>query len=125
MLIRGSFARRYNSPELRFSISSISPLEESRGKLCSGITIKVTPEQMGGDQLRSLLTGSLSHPDSTERAQGNQSGQAASLSIKVLDPNSRRYLRLNAGRRINLSRDLTESLGEMDIEYSIDRTDIQ
>ena len=125
VLIRGSFARRYNSPELRFSISSISPLEESRGKLCSGITIKVTPEQMGGDQLRSLLTGSLSHPDSTERAQGNQSGQAASLSIKVLDPNSRRYLRLNAGRRINLSRDLTESLGEMDIEYSIDRTDIQ
>ena len=125
ILIHGSFGRRYNSQELRFNISAIEPLDDARGKLCSGITLKVTPEQLGDDQLRSLLTGCLSNPDSKERVQGSARGQSAALNIKVLDPDSRRYLRLSSGRRITLSRDLTDGLGQMDIEFTVDKFENQ
>ncbi len=123
ILIRGSFGRRFSSSDLRFGISSVSPLDEVSGHLCSGITIKVTQQQLGGPQLRELLVGSLTHPDSTERRPDAPKGQPAALSIKVLDPESRRYLRLSSGRRITLSRQLTESLAELDIAYDIDRNE--
>ncbi len=113
VLIRGSFEQRYNN-EARFSIGSIVPLDEVRGKLVSGITLKISADQFQSP-LHNILKESLFVPVGSD----SQPGEGY-LNIKLLDPDSHRWIKLTSQMRVKLSRELTDSLNELDIEYEVE-----
>ena len=121
LLIRGSYGRRFNSPELRFNISSIQPLEDVRGKLCSGLTLRLAPEQLD-DTLHGIIADAIRKGGQrTDTSTASDTATTAgTLTVKLLEPRSRRWLTLTSQQRIILSRQLTDTLKEMEVEYSVD-----
>jgi len=117
VLIRGSYGQRFNSQELRFNISSISPLDEVKGRLCTGITLKLIPEQVS-ESLRDLI-GSMMKKDG-QRTDADSGSVTGHLTLKLLEPRSRRWISLTSKMPVALNRRIMEQLSEMEVEYSID-----
>ncbi|MCM1028076.1 MAG: DNA polymerase III subunit alpha [Pseudoflavonifractor sp.] len=117
VLIRGSYGRRFNSPELRFSISSMQPLDEVKGKLCTGITIRLAAEQLD-PALHSLISDAIK--SGGQRTDENVDGTVGTFTVKLLEPRSCRWLTLTSQNRLHITRRLTDSLKELDIDFAID-----
>ncbi|MDE6588712.1 MAG: DNA polymerase III subunit alpha [Paramuribaculum sp.] len=121
ILIRGSYGHRFNSQELRFNISSIQPLDDVKGKLCTGITLRLSPDQLD-DSLHALITDAVKQGG--QRTEDTAGAVAGTLTVKLLEPRSRRWLTLTSQQRINLNRRLTDSLKEMEVEFDVDTNSI-
>ena len=117
VLIRGSYGQRFNSQELRFNITSISPLDEVKGKLFTGITLKLIPEQINESLLAMIADmvkkGGQRTADTSESVTGH-------LTVRLLEPRSRRWVSLTSKLPMELNRRLMEQLADMDLEYSVD-----
>ncbi len=111
ILITGKFQRRYKSEDIKFNITNIKLLQEVKGKLLSGITIKLN-DQMITPNLMDVLSEHMK--STTENHQ--------SLSFIVYNPEINRSIKLTSPLTIPLNRDLVRKLESMDIEFSFDKT---
>ncbi|MDE7375239.1 MAG: hypothetical protein K2N16_00140, partial [Muribaculaceae bacterium] len=105
-----AFRKRYNSEEINLNITNIELLEDFKGHVVSGITIKATVEQ-ANDQLRQLLAD---HQKSSTTAMG-------SLNLRLFDPAINRSVLLQSGMRIPVNRKLLRLLDDLDLEYNIEK----
>lgn len=109
IMIRGVFSRRYPNQPLRFNITSISLLNDIKGKLINSITIDL-PSDKVTQHVRSLLTEMIEN--------GSNEG-LGDLSFRVFDPTINRSLHLRSSRRIPITRKLIDALNEEEIAFSI------
>lgn len=117
LLIRGSYGRRFNSNELRFNISSIQPLDDVKGKLCTGLTLRVAPEQLD-QSLHDVISQAIQ--TGGQRTEETVDSACGTLTVKLLEPRSRRWLTMTSQQRIHLTRALADALRDMEIEFSVD-----
>nr|MDE6491499.1 DNA polymerase III subunit alpha [Muribaculaceae bacterium] len=110
IIIKGKYQRRFNSPDLRFNITNIQLLENLKGKLLQGITLKLASDQIN-DTLRSLLN---EHIRSTDADRGE-------LRLRIYDGELNRAVTLNSGVRIPLNRKLVDMLESLDIDFVVNR----
>ena len=108
ILIRGSFARRFQNSDVRFKISSVRLLSELKGQVVEGITINV-----GTDTLNEALHGVLvEHATSTTSDLG-------SLTFSIADPSSGRHVKLTSSLRIPVNKELVEKLENLQVDFAI------
>ncbi|MDE6371167.1 MAG: DNA polymerase III subunit alpha, partial [Duncaniella sp.] len=110
ILISGRFQRRFANSEVRFEITNIQLLEDMRGKLVRSITIDVEAAGMN------RLLGSLLEESMKPREGIHPQGE---LAFRIFDPAINRVLHMRAARRININRDLIETLEGENIPYTI------
>ena len=110
IIITGKYQKRYNSEELRFNITNIRLLQDVKGQLLSGITIKLNT-QMVNENLMNVLEEHI--------ASSNENRH--SLSFMIYDPEINRSIKLSSTKTIPLNRELTSKLESMDIEFTIER----
>ena len=109
ILIRGSFARRSRG-DVEFEVGSMQLLSEVKGKLISGITIKVTPEE-AENALSAILSTRLAKPGEHENT-GN-------LRLYLYDPATGRGASLSSSRRLRLDRKLLNDLKDANVEFEV------
>ncbi len=110
ILITGKYQKRYKSSELRFNIINICQLEDVKGKLLHGITIKLNKDDIN-ETVHSLLNGHIN--SSVEELGG--------LNFHIFDPSINRSINLTSGIKIPLNRELVNMLEEMELEYTIEK----
>lgn len=110
IVVAGKYARGYNG-ELRFSIQNIKLLEEVKGKLLSGVDIKISTDEIS-ESFINLIKDSSAR--STEH-RGN-------LNIEIYDPSINRTVKMLSGIKVPLDRDLVETLDSLNLQYSFNRT---
>lgn len=108
ILIRGTFARRFQNSDVRFKINSVRLLSELKGQVVDGITINVAT-----DTLSEALHGVLvEHASSTTSDLG-------SLTFSVVDPSSGRHVKLTSSIRIPINKELVEKLENLQVDFAI------
>ncbi len=110
ILVTGKYQKRYKSEELRFNITNIRLLQDVKGQLLSGITIKLNT-QMVNENLMNVLDEHIN--SSTENRH--------SLTFIIYDPEINRSIKLASTKTIPLNRELTTKLESMDIEFIVER----
>ena len=110
IMVTGKFQRRFKSEELRFNIINIKLLEDVKGQLLSGITIKLDTSNIN-PMLMDVLDEHIASSAEDRRP----------LSFTVFDPEINRTVKLASNRSIPLNRDLTTKLESMDIDFTIER----
>ena len=111
LLIRGTFGKRFqSSTEIRFSINSISLLEEIKGRIVSGITIDIPTDQLN-ETLGSLLA---------DHAKSSDSG-LGQLRFRIIDPKTNRAVSLDSPIKIPVNKELIEILEDMNLAFKVER----
>ena len=110
IFVTGKYQKRYNSEELRFNITNIRLLQDVKGQLLSGITIKLNT-QMVNDNLMDVLEEHIASSTDNHHP----------LSFIVFDPEINRSIKLSSTKTIPLNRELTTKLESMDIEFIVER----
>lgn len=110
ILITGKYEKFYNSENLRFNIKNIKLLEEVKGTLLSGITIKLNTHEINPNFM-DLLSEHIKSTKENHR----------SLSFIVYDPEINRSVKLSSPHTIPLNRDLVTMLESMNIEFTIEK----
>lgn len=108
ILVSCAYEKRRFNDEIDCNVVNIRLLDDVKGKLVTGITIKATPEEMT-KQLATLLT---------EHAQTEKSS-LGSLEFNIFDPKIKRSITLNTPLRIPITRKLINLLDSLEIEYKI------
>ena len=85
-------------------------MEEVKGKLISGITIKLKTQDVNPN----LMDVLEEHMNSTDE-------DRHPLSFEVFDPEINRTIKLASNKTIPLNRALTSKLESMEIEFTIER----
>ncbi len=109
IMIRGQYARRYQSSDVKFRIESIQLLSNIKGQVVEGITINVDAETLS-DALHGVL---VEHAKSSTQDMG-------SLSFRIRDSKSGRNVKMTSTFRIPVNKDLVEKLQNLDIDFTID-----
>ncbi len=110
ILVRGAFQRRYSSSQVEFEVTSIQLLSEVKGKLISGITIKVTPSE-AESALSAVLSQRIVNKGKDENA--------GSLHLYLYDPETNRGASMTSSKRVHLDRKLINDLQDLDIEFKV------
>ncbi|MDE6448741.1 MAG: DNA polymerase III subunit alpha, partial [Muribaculaceae bacterium] len=110
LIIAGKYERSYNN-ELRFKIQTIKLLDEVKGHLISGVTVKVTPDE---------ITDSLI--DLFREASMRETSNRGTLTIEVYDPNINRTVKMLSGLKVPIDRDLVDMLDGLGLKYDFTRT---
>lgn len=108
ILIRGTFARRFQSSDVRFKINSIRLLSELKGQVVDGITINVDSNTLN-EALHGVL---VEHASSTDAYLGN-------LSFSVADADSGRNVKLTSSLKIPVNKELVEKLENLQVDFTI------
>ncbi len=108
ILVTCAYEKRRFGEEIDCNVTGIRLLEDVKGKLITGITIKATPEEMD-KQLATLL------------AELSQSGKDATgdLEFSIFDPKIKRAITLRSAIRIPINRKLVGILDSLEMEYII------
>ncbi len=109
--LKGAFKRRFQNSDLRFKINSIKLLDQIKGTLVSGITLNVTADKLN-EALRGVLAEHIK----------SSSDQTGSLSLRVIDPQTNRWITLNSQLRVPVNKDLVEKLENLEVDFTIDKT---
>ena len=110
ILITGKFQKRFKSEELRFNITNIKLLQDVKGQLLSGITIKLNKEMINTN-LMDILSEHIKSTTEDHRA----------LSFMIYDPEINRSIKLASALTIPLNRNLVNILESMGIEFTVER----
>ena len=108
VLIRGRYGRRFANSDIRFQITGMSLLEQSKGHLIDGITISVNAEMLNENLhgvLNDLIKSSLEN--------------RANLFFRIKDSELNRSLKLAAGVKIPINRHLINTLEDMELDFEI------
>ena len=109
IVIAGKYSMGYNN-ELRFTIQNIKLLEEVKGKLITGVNVKVTPDEVT-DALIDLFR------EASTRSTVNR----GTLTIEIYDPNLNRTVKMLSGLKVPIDRDLVEMLDGLNLKYDFIR----
>lgn len=112
ILVRGTFQRRRNSDKVEFEVTSIQLLSEVKGKLISGITLKVTPSDA-----EMALTAVLNQ----YVAKRPTDDGAGSLSMYLYDPETNRSASLTSSKKVIINRKLINQLQDLELDFSVKR----
>ena len=112
ILVRGTFQRRRNSDKVEFEVTSIQLLSEVKGKLISGITLKVAPADA-----EMALTAVLSQ----YVAKRPTDDGAGSLSMYLYDPETNRSASLTSSKKVIINRKLINQLQDLELDFSVKR----
>ncbi len=110
ILIRGKFSRRFRTSDVQFNVTNIELLENLRGKLIHGITLKLFPKQVNR-QLSELLHEQM---NSTKDDIGT-------LNITIFDPEINRSVAMTSSMKIPVNRQLVSILDDLSIDYVVQR----
>lgn len=109
ILVTGKYQKRYKNSELKFNIINIRLLQDVKGQLINGITIKLRKDQIN-QTVHDILN---EHIKSTTEGRG-------ALNFNIFDPEINRTVKLSSSIKIPLNRELVEKLDSMSIEYTIE-----
>ncbi len=108
--VRGAFKKR-PSGEIKFNVTSMQLLDDIKGKLIKGITIKLATDSLN-PQLQSLLK---------EKSEKNENATGV-LNFRLFEPKLNRSITATSSRRIAIDRKLIESLKQFDgVEFNIEQ----
>jgi len=110
LLVTGRWMKRYNSEELRFNVTNIQLLEDIKGKLINGITIK-TDTAGNKEVLGSVLMENIK----------NATRDGGILNFRIFDGDINRSVSLTSEYKINVDKKLLQSLDELEVDYEIIR----
>ena len=124
LMVRASYRRNKNG-DLRMNIGSVELLDDVKGKLIKGITLRLQRDQLNGE-LRDVLD-ELIHGNERKNSPRHNNPitvkEAAAvqglLNVNVYDPTSNRIIRLTSRHSIPLSRKMMETLEDLEIEKEI------
>ena len=108
IIIRGKYGRRFPNSDVRFQISSISLLEQQKGKLVAGITLNIDTEQVN-ENLHGVLNDMIA--SSTENR--------TPLYLRIHDHELNRSIRLSTQVKIPVTRHSLTTLEDMSIDFDI------
>ena len=108
IIIRGKYGRRFANSDVRFQISSISLLEQQKGKLVAGITLNIDTEQVN-ENLHGVLNDMIA--SSTENR--------TPLYLRIHDHELNRSIRLSTQVKIPVTRHSLTTLEDMSIDFDI------
>ena len=107
--VRGAFKKR-PSGEIKFNVTSMQLLDDIKGKLIKGITIKLATDSLN-PQLQSLLK---------YKSEKNENATGV-LNFRLFEPKLNRSITATSSRRIAIDRKLIESLKQFDgVEFNIE-----
>lgn len=110
VLIKGTYGLSFKG-EVRFTIGSMSLLEDLRGKMLSGVRIKASVGDLNETLIQVL-----------QDLQSVADGHRGSVTFDVYDPEFNRTIKLNSSIRLPLNRHLVRTLNEQELEYDFIRS---
>ncbi len=108
ILVTCAYEKRRFGEEIDCNVVNIRLLDDLKGQLITGITIKATPEDLN-KQLSTLLT---------EHSQSDKNN-LGSLDFNLFDPKIKRSVMLTTPVRIPVNRKLLSILDSLEIDYTI------
>lgn len=111
IIVNAAFKKDYKE-NVRLNVTNIRLLDDVKGKLIKGITLKLNRENLK-DDLRKVLAEQL--------AVNPRNKSTGRLNITVYDPASNRHLHLSSSRRIPVDRKIIETLEQMDVPLTVER----
>ena len=108
ILIKGHYGRRFANSDIRFQITGISLLEQSKGKLIEGITISLNANELN-ENLHGVLNEFIK----------SSAENRINLFFRIKDPELNRSLKLASGVKIPVSRHLISTLEDMETEFEV------
>ncbi|MDE6270572.1 MAG: hypothetical protein K2M12_06945, partial [Muribaculaceae bacterium] len=116
IFVRGTYTKGRYGDEIRFRLDAILPLEDMRGQLVNGITLKMADDSLNSDAA-SIINGIIEHGEREEARTAKVA--MGSLSFDVYSPRFNRRVRLRSARRFPLTRHSLQELDANDIEYEM------
>ncbi|MDO4511571.1 MAG: DNA polymerase III subunit alpha [Bacteroidales bacterium] len=104
--VKGAFRKNRYNDRVSFSISSITPLDEVKGKLLNNISIKVAE-----NQLKELAPIKESFTDSTSNR--------CQLSFRITTEDGRHYVDMRSQLKIPVTRQVIDKLTDMGFDFNI------
>ena len=110
IVVAGEFKPNYKQ-ELRFNIHSIRLLDDLKGKLVTGVDVKIS-----ANEINETLIGLF--VEASKRSNESASG---ALNIEIYDPSINRTVKMVSGLKLPMDKALVEMLDDMNVEYSFTR----
>lgn len=110
--VRGTYGQRRDGT-FYFKIEKIGYLNDLRGKLIRGITLKLEKEQIN-QAVYDLLQEAVNTPREENVSVG-------ALSLKMFEPSVGRYLKFDSPLHLPLTRATLEGFEGMDVDFSIEK----
>ena len=110
VLITGTYSKGRYGDDVRFRLDSVRLLDDIKGTLIDGITLKVADDDLT-PQFSLILNDILDKP----------AEQQGTLSFSIFSPRYNRKISMRSARRIPLTRATLQALDDCDIEYEVQR----
>ncbi len=110
VLVNGTYSKGRYGDDVRFRLDSVRLLDDIKGTLIDGITLKVADDDLT-PQFSLILNDILDKP----------AEQQGTLSFSIFSPRYNRKISMRSARRIPLTRATLQALDDCDIEYEVQR----
>ena len=110
VLVTGTYSKGRYGDDVRFRLDSVRLLDDIKGTLIDGITLKVADDDLT-PQFSLILNDILDKP----------AEQQGTLSFSIFSPRYNRKISMRSARRIPLTRATLQALDDCDIEYEVQR----
>ena len=110
LLIHGRYGRRFRNSDVRFQITGIKLLEEAKGQLVNGITININADKVT-ENFHGIINDMIKS-STTNRGD---------LFLRVRDTELNRSVKLASGVKIPITKNLLDTLDEMEMDYDVMR----
>ncbi|MCX4278249.1 MULTISPECIES: DNA polymerase III subunit alpha [Muribaculum] len=110
LLIHGRYGRRFRNSDVRFQITGIKLLEEAKGQLVNGITININADKVT-ENFHGIINDMIKS-STTNRGD---------LFLRVRDTELNRSVKLASGVKIPITKNLLDTLDEMEMDYEVMR----
>lgn len=109
--VRGIYKKNYKG-ELKFNITQMQLLDDVKGHLIKGITIKTAVDQINSELKDLLLSSAIQNGDDKP---------GGTLSFRVYDPSINREITLSSGIKIPVERNFIENLRRINnVEFTVE-----
>lgn len=106
--VKGKYTFSQKTNTMRFSVVSILPLDDVKGKLIRGITIRIDSDRMTSD-----IANTIAEVANSEK------GEKGNLDFIIYDPSSNRKLPMKSALKLPVTKHLVDALDELSLEYTI------
>ncbi|MDE7472060.1 MAG: DNA polymerase III subunit alpha, partial [Muribaculaceae bacterium] len=110
IVVAGEFKPNFKH-ELRFNIHSIRLLDDLKGKLVTGVDIKISANDIN-DTLIDLFV------EASKRSNVTSTGN---LNFEIYDPEINRTVKMMSGIKLPMDKELVDMLDDMNVEYNFTR----
>ncbi len=110
VLVTGSYGKGRFGDEVRFRLDSVRLLDDIKGSLVDGITLKVADDMLT-PEFGGIINDII----------GRSSDNLGSLSFNIFSPRYNRKIVMRSAKKIPLTRATLQALDDNDIEYEVHR----